>query len=106
MAGPQSFTAVAVKKFVELQQVLVVLILREARIVTQRRAAAIGVGEEEANEPCRELIGDLPEVQFLARAGGKLDLKAVAEEVVITLQRLDEQVIEREPDRPAPVGVP
>ena len=32
-----------------------------------------------------------------------LDLQAVAVEPVITLERLDEQVVHREPDRPAPV---
>ena len=37
--------------------------------------------------------------------GRALDLKLVAVEVVVALQRLDQQKVDREPDRPAPVGV-
>ena len=42
---------------------------------------------------------------MLPRAGRALDLERVAVEVVVALQRLDQQVVDREPDRPAPVGV-
>ena len=40
-----------------------------------------------------------------AGAGGALDLQAVAVEVMVALQRLDQQVVDRKPDRAAPVGV-
>ncbi len=40
-----------------------------------------------------------------ARAGRALDQQRVAVEVVVALERLDEQVVQREPHRPAPVRV-
>ena len=46
-----------------------------------------------------------PERHAAARAGRALDLEVVAVVVVELLQRLDQQVVDREPDRAAPVGV-
>ena len=43
--------------------------------------------------------------QPLARAGRVLDRLLVAEEPVVALERADHQVVHREPDRAAPVGV-
>ena len=40
-----------------------------------------------------------------AGAGGAFDLEIVAVVVMELLQRLDDQVVDREPDRPAPVRV-
>ena len=53
----------------------------------------------------RDLARDLREVHEDARAGGALDAQVVAVEVVVALQRLDEQVVDGEPDRAAPVRV-
>ena len=41
----------------------------------------------------------------IARAGGALDFEIVAQVVVELLQRLDQQIIHRKPDRPAPVRI-
>ena len=50
-------------------------------------------------------IGDLVQRQILARAGRALDREVVAVVVVELLERLDDQVVDREPDRAAPVRV-
>ncbi len=52
-----------------------------------------------------EFIGHLAEVHHLARTRGAFDLKVVAIEMVIPLERFDQQIIDRKPDRPAPVGI-
>src|SRR5262245_39913182 len=52
------------------------------------------------------LARDLPKSHHLSRPGGKLNLEAIAEIEVKFLQRLDQKKINREPDRPAPVGIP
>src|SRR5207248_11701723 len=55
--------------------------------------------------PPGELPRDLAEIHHSPGAGRTLDTQAVTVEVVITLERLDEEVIDREPDGAAPVGV-
>src|SRR6516225_350632 len=50
--------------------------------------------------------GDQAQVQLLARPGRVLDRVLVAVEPVVPLQDGDHQVVQREPDRSAPVGVP
>ena len=49
---------------------------------------------------------NLLEREMLTRSGRALDGERVAMEVVIPLERLDEQEVEGQPDRPAPVRVP
>ena len=65
----------------------------------------LAVGQEELHQSRRQFLRHLGQVHPLARAGRTLDLQAVAVEVVIPLQGLDEQIVHREPDRAAPVGV-
>ena len=50
-------------------------------------------------------LGDLVQVDLPARAGGQLDLEVVAEVAMVLAQRLDDQEVDREPDRPPPVRV-
>src|SRR5947199_10808518 len=77
----------------------------EARVVPLAGAAAVGIRDEEAREPAVELLRDLTETHEAPRAGGTLDAQVVAVEVVVALERLGEQVVQREPHRAAPVGV-
>src|SRR5262249_56913929 len=98
-------TAVAAEVLTERDQVAPVGILAEARIIGVARPAAVGVGDEEVREAPGELLRDLPEVHRASRASGALDAQAVAVEVMVALERLDEQVVHREPDRAAPVRV-
>ena len=76
-----------------------------ARVAAVARPAPVGVGQEERRPAGAELVGDLVQVHHAARAGRALDLQLVAVEVVVALERLDQQVVDRKPDRPAPVGV-
>src|SRR5262249_51574649 len=67
--------------------------------------APVRVTQEEARQPTRQLFGDLPEGRLTLGAGRQRDQQAITVEVVQSLQRLDEQVIHREPDWPTPVGI-
>src|SRR5207249_3890602 len=69
------------------------------------RARNVLVRQEQPRQPGRDLRRHLREIQPLARPGRKLDPKVIAVEVVIPLQRLDQQKVHRKPDRPAPVRV-
>ena len=61
--------------------------------------------QEDPDEAAREVGRDLPERALAARAGGAFDLELVAEKVVVLLQRLDQQEVDRKPYGPAPVRV-
>src|SRR5207253_5365066 len=89
----------------EAQQVAPVRIVAEAGIGPMTGAAPRRVRDEEGREPPVELVGDLADRREAARADRALDAQRVAVEVVIALERLDHEVVDREPDRPAPVGV-
>ena len=81
------------------QEILPVRIGGEARLVPVAGAPSVLVGQEEIGRGVRRARGDLLEVHELAGAGRTFHLQAVAVEVVVALQRLDQQVVHREPDR-------
>src|SRR6185369_14982747 len=105
VACAEAAAGLAMEVFVEQHEVLPVGIARVARIVAVARAAAVAVGQEHRAEAACELARDLGEVHEVAGAGRAFDLERVAVEVMITLERFDQQVVDREPDRPSPVGV-
>src|SRR5439155_24380973 len=98
-------TGVAGEVLGEAQQVTPVWVVAEARIGAVAGPAPSGGRDEEAREPPVELVRDLAERREAARADRALDAQRVAVEVVIAFERLDDEVVHREPDRPAPVGV-
>src|SRR5262249_6910695 len=81
-----------------------VRVVVEARVAVARTTAR-GVGGEERRQAPVELARDLLEVHEPARSRRALDPQVVAVEVVITLERLGEEVVGWDPDRAAPVGV-
>src|SRR5207237_9653312 len=80
-------------------------IVAEARVVPLAGAAAVGSRDEEALAAAAEILRDLTEIHEAPRAGGALDAQVVAVEVVVALERLGEQVVQREPHRATPVGI-
>ena len=73
--------------------------------VAEDRTAAVLVVEEDRNETAGEVVGQDGQGDFAPRAGRVLDEDVVAEEPGIPVQRIDDEVVDREPDRAAPVGV-
>ena len=69
------------------------------------RPRAVRAAEKEPRDTTRELLRDLRQVHEDTRAGGALDLQRVAIIIMVTIERLDQQVIERQPHRAAPVRV-
>jgi hypothetical protein len=76
-----------------------------AALVAVARPAPRVVGEEDPGQPVRQLLRDLQEIQHAARTGGAFHLQLVVVEVVPAFERLHQQIVEREPDRAAPIGV-
>src|SRR5262245_29585259 len=105
MIGAEACAVVAMEVLEEQDQVPPVRIGLEFFRTSVHRAAAIFVAEEDAREAAGKLASDIPEAHLLSGAGRKLELKTLASEIVELLQGLDEQIIQRKPDRPAPVGI-
>src|SRR5262245_7113185 len=103
MGGADTATAVAVEVVGEEQVVAEVWVARQLGMSAEDRADALAVGKEEARQSARQLGGDFVERAHAAGADGALHLEVVAVIVVELLQRLDQQVVHREPDRTAPV---
>src|SRR5213596_3707724 len=111
-AGPARLVAradagagVAVEVLVEEDQVAPVGVALELLRPAVDRAPTVPAPEEDPREPSRELGGHLPEVEHPAGARRAGDLHAVAVEMVAALERLDQEIVHREPDRPPPVRV-
>jgi hypothetical protein len=82
-----------------------VRVFRVAAVITVAGAAPLRVRQKEAAQTATQVIRHLLEVEHPAGPGWALHLQAVTVEVVVTFQGLNEQVIDREPHRAAPVGV-
>src|SRR6267142_3925499 len=105
VAGADAGALIAVKILVEEEKVAPVWIDLERPDGAVHGAPAVAAAQEQADEPARQLARDVPEVEQAVRAGRALDLEVVAVEVVELLQRLDQQVVQREPHGAAPVRV-
>ena len=105
MAGSDASAVVAVEVLVEQNQIAPVRIVLERLDAAEHRTPAILVAQEDARHPARELRGHLAEGHELPGSGRALDGESVAVVVMELLQRLDQEIVDRKPDRPAPVGV-
>src|SRR5215475_7910462 len=105
MAGPEAGARLPVEVLVERDEVAPVRIALEGLHAAECRAAAVRPTQEDAREAARELDRDVPEIHASARSRRALDRQPLAQEPVELLERLDEEVVHREPDRPAPVRV-
>ena len=80
-------------------------VVGEAGVVPVTRTPPGRIALKEAAESRPDFIRGLGERDLLARALGRLDGQAVSVEVVVPLQGLDDEEVEREPDRASPVRI-
>jgi hypothetical protein len=105
VARPHAPSVVAIEVLVEQHQLLPVRVRRVPRLVTVTGPSSCGVGEEQAGKPGLQLQRDFLQRQPGSRPYGAFDRELRAVEVVVPLQRLQHQEIDREPDRPPPIRV-
>src|SRR5215470_7536857 len=105
MACSDPRAVVAVKVFVKQDQVSPVRIGLKFLDTAIDWSAAIFVLKEDPGQPPRNLRRHFPQRHHMARAGGALDLVLLTEVVVILLQRLDYEKVDRKPDGTSPVRV-
>src|SRR5581483_10294032 len=96
---------VAVEVLVKQDRVAPGRILLEQRVPAEHGTTSVGAAQEQRDEPRRELGVDLGERQLLAGPSRALDREGRAEVAVVRPQRIDQQVVDGEPHRAAPVRV-
>ena len=69
------------------------------------RPLPFGVRQEQRREPPLQFTTHVAQIQHPPRASRELDAHLVAVKMVVTLERLDEQIVHRKPHRAAPVRV-
>src|SRR3989475_5611938 len=92
---------VAVEVLVEEDVIAEVGVLPHLLRGAEERPAAVRPRHEDTQETPGQLVGHLAERQQLPRAGRALDLEARPVIVVEASEALDQQVVDRHPDRPA-----
>src|SRR5262249_23511814 len=110
MGGAEPRPLVALKVLKEENLVAPVLVALEFFHPPVCGPSPVFAAQEEFDQPPRQLLADLPEVHHLSRPGRAFDLEVVAVAIVrevrvIFLQRFDDQEVDREPHRPAPIRV-
>ena len=106
VGGAGTAAGVAVEVLVEGQQVVPIRVGLEEAGVAEDRAAAAGVVEEDRDETAGEVVGQDSQGDLASRAGGVLDADVVAEEPGIPVQRLDDQVVDRNQIGPRQLELP
>src|SRR5918999_2034810 len=105
MAGPDAGTGVAMEVLVKRNQVVPQGIVLKEVDRTEHRPPSLSVIEEDPRETLRDLLRHLPQRHHLTGTRRALDAEALSEVVMELLERLDDEEVDREPDRPAPVRV-
>ena len=95
MAGTDAGAVVAVKIFVERDEIAPMIITLEFFRPAEDRPAAGVVTQKDPRQTLRDLAGHIPEIRQPARTRRAFDFIIVAQKEVKFLQRLDEQVIDR-----------
>src|SRR5437899_5386772 len=104
VAGPDARAVVAVEVFVEEDQVAPVRVTLKFLGPPVDGTAPVLVAEEDSREAPLDLAGDRPEVEHGPVARRARHLGRIAVEVVELLERLDQQIVHREPDGAPQIG--
>src|ERR1043166_8400929 len=102
---PQTLAVVAMKIFVEEQQFFPRRIVGKARRPAVTWPAPAFVRQKQPAQSRVQFVRDLTQIFELAGPRRTFHPQAVAVKMVIPLERLDQQIINRHPDRAAPVGI-
>ena len=105
MAGPEALAGVAVEVLVKQEKIAPVGVLRETRVCPVANPAALVVRAKDPPQPGSQFTSRFLQIYPPARAGWTFNAQSIAVEMVVTLQGFHQQVIYREPDWAAPVGI-
>ena len=103
--GADAGAGVAVEVLVEQQQVAPLGVVAELRDAPATGRCPSASGQPDRDQPRGQVGGHVPQPQAPPDPVGYSTVKRLAQRLVPAQQRLDEQVVDREPDRAAPVRV-
>ena len=93
------------KELMEQQQFAPMRIIRPDHFLAEAGTLSLAVGQKQLEQPTAQLVGRLFQIDLTTRTGGKVDLKTIAVEEMVAFQGFQQQIVERKPDRSAPVRV-
>src|SRR5215510_11295605 len=105
MARANARAVVPVEVFVKQRQIAPMRIALKLFRAAVNRSAPVFAAQEDTRESTRNLIRYFPQIHEPAGAGWAFDFEIIAQVVMKLLQRLDQQEVDREPDRAAPIRV-
>src|SRR5438128_10050493 len=105
MAGAAAAAGFAVEIFVEKNEIAPVRIVRVFPNLAMTRARAILVRQKDAPQPACQLARYFLKCRHVSGTGRALHFERFAIKQVITFERFDDQKVDREPNRAAPVRV-
>ena len=105
MARTDSTSGFGIEVFVEKNERLPRVIRRVSAVAAVAGAPSILILEKERRQPAVKLARDLLEREKMVRAHRAFDAQVAVEEVIVSLECLDQQIVERKPHRSAPVRV-
>src|SRR5262245_17727827 len=91
---------------IKQDQVAPVRIGLEFFAVSVHWTATGGISEKQLDEPVGEVGRHLPEIGRVAGPRRKGKLEIVTQEIMMLLQRLDDEVVQGKPHRAAPIRIP
>ena len=105
MAGADSRSRIAMEVLVERQQVAPVWIGLEELIRSEYGPLPAFIAAENADKPARYLVCGILQIANLSGARRAFDFEVSPIVLMKPAKRLDQQVVHRQPDGAAPVGV-
>src|SRR5208337_1936394 len=105
VGGAQPLPRLSVEILVEQQEIAPVLIGAERRLCLQRWRCSALVAPIDIDNPLADEVGHAYQREATIAEAGNGKAEPVAEEAVELLDRLDQHVIDRQPDRTTPIRV-
>src|SRR5262245_38027315 len=105
MACAQAAAVLSMEVFVEQQVIAPVGIVLEGIPVSVNWTPTLSVAQKDSGQASRQLLADLPQGQVLAGASRAFHFEVAAVVVMELLQRLDDEKVDRKPNRPTPVRI-
>src|SRR5258708_4346073 len=105
MRCAQAFARIAVEVLVEEQLIVPAWIVLKPGGIAEGGTVALVVVEEQREQATAELPRHLIEGEELPRARRTFDAEVITEVAGVASQCFDDDVVDRKPHRPAPVGV-
>lgn len=105
MTRSDSGADVSMEVFVKQNVITPIRIVLKFIVSSEYRPLAILIAQENFREPLRQLCRNFPQVHHVAGSSGAFDFEVRSQVVMELLERFNDQIVDREPDRTSPVRI-